>query len=557
MDLTKVAAVKLRRRTPREVLPRPLRLVFPNIEIRVRGVFVARRSKCIACWTLVLLAGLLALAARPATALERSAGFLAAMESIRGSELHNHAAFLADDAREGREPGTPGSRQSADYLADHLAELGLLGAGPDGGFVQPFDPHFRNVLAILPGSDPRLRQEYVVIAAHYDHVGFGNKQNSRGPLGEIHNGADDNASGVSGVLEVAQAFTTLATPPRRSILLALWDAEEKGLLGSAHWVARSTVPLDRLVFVCNLDMIGRLHGERLEIYGTRSAAGLRRLASTQNEAAQFLLDFSWEMKPDGDHWPFFDRGIPGLMFHTGVHDDYHRPSDDIDRLNFDGMEQVARFVFGVAHEVANADARPQFRTAARRETEAARRGLHAPPPPSSDRLGIAWQEAKEGTVAISRIAAGSPADRAGLLTGDRLVSVAGQPVRTAEEVAGSLMKAASPAVIGVARTAAGLPLEISIPLEGPPTRLGITWRTDDAEPGTVIVTSVAAGSPADRAGLIAGDRIYQVGGQDFTDDARFAELIRTQPSPLAILVERDGRLRVIEVRLDAHVSRAV
>lgn len=540
----------------RRTTPRVSRACRSSASNREAGVRVGKRSGWLPRWILAMLACAIGLAPA-AQATERSAGYMAALESIHRTELHGHAGFLADDARGGREPGTPGSRESADYLTDRLAEIGLQGAGPDGGFVQPFDPNFRNVLAILPGTDRQLRQEYVVIAAHYDHVGLGTKQNSRGPLGEIHNGADDNASGVSGVLELAEAFTMLGEPPRRSILFALWDAEEKGLLGSAHWVAQPTVPLDRVVFVCNLDMIGRLRGDRVEIYGSRSAYGLRRLVSTQNEAAEFLLDFSWEMEPNGDHWPFFDRGIPGVMFHTGTHDDYHRPSDDVDRLDFEGIERVSRLVFRVAHEVANADAAPAFREPSRRETEAVRRGLHAPPPPSSGRLGIAWQDEPGGAVSISRIVAGSPAEQAGLKAGDRVVSVGGQPVRSTDDLAGSLMEAASPAVVGVGRRELELPLEISIPLVGPPTRLGITWRTDEAEPGTVIVTSVAAGSPADRAGLIAGDRIYQVGGHDFATDAGFAELARTLPGPLTVTIERDGRLRVVEILVDVKSDRAV
>ena len=200
--------------------------------------------------------------------------------------------------------------------------MGLAPAGDGGTYFQSFNGASRNILGLVEGSDPQLKQQVILLGAHYDHVGYGRANNSFGPCGYIHNGADDNASGVAGLLEVVDAVKQLPTPPKRSILFALWDGEEQGLLGSRHWVGRPTVALSRVAVAINMDMIGRLQeSAALEVYGTRTAAGLRRLVSEANgEAKRWTIDFDWKLKSDSDHWPFYERRIPILMFHTGLHE---------------------------------------------------------------------------------------------------------------------------------------------------------------------------------------------------------------------------------------------
>ena len=139
-----------------------------------------------------------------------------------------------------------------------------------------------------------------MLGAHYDHVGYGRSNNSFGPVGYIHNGADDNASGVAGLLEVLDALRTLPVAPKRSILLACWDGEEAGLLGSRHWVGRPTIPLSRVAFDINIDMIGRMANGRMEIYGVRTAKGLRRLVSEANGPGPATIDFDFKLKSDWD-----------------------------------------------------------------------------------------------------------------------------------------------------------------------------------------------------------------------------------------------------------------
>jgi len=485
---------------------------------------------------------------------ERDSSFRAALESIKCEELKGHVDYLADDALEGREAGSQGGREAGEYLAAKLEALGLPGAGVDGGFFQPFEPGFRNVLGLVKGGDPDLNKEYVVVGAHYDHLGYGTKQNSRGAAGQIHNGADDNASGTSALLELAEALTLLAQPPRRSILLALWDAEEKGMLGSKHWVAHPTLPLEHVVVLLNADMVGRLRDERLLAFGTRSGYGWRRLVSRGNEDIRLRLEFPWDLHGNGDHWPFFHRGIPVLMLHTDLHDDYHRPTDDAQLINVEGMRRVGQLLFTITYDLANDEAVPKYREAARQEKEATRRGLFDQKPELPERLGVQWEREPppERGVCLTRVAVGSPAEKAGLEAGDRIIEFAGRVIQTSDEFTWAVTSAENPVSIVVERPGHDGPLELTGQLDGSPMRLGITWRPDDAEPGTLILTQVVPASPAARAGLNPGDSVYQIGGRDFADEAEFAELAKTLPDPLTLRVERDGQLRTVELHLSAQ-----
>ncbi|MFM8707012.1 MAG: M20/M25/M40 family metallo-hydrolase [Planctomycetia bacterium] len=159
----------------------------------------------------------------------------AARASIQAADARRHVSALADDTLEGREGGSRGGRAAGSYIVSHLEKLGLEPAGDNGSWYQQFGG-MRNILAIARGSDPAVANELIVVGAHYDHVGYGNSGNSYGPFGFVHNGADDNASGVAGLIEMAEAMQHLPARPRRPILFAFWDGEEKGLLGSYHFV---------------------------------------------------------------------------------------------------------------------------------------------------------------------------------------------------------------------------------------------------------------------------------------------------------------------------------
>ncbi len=508
----------------------------------------------------VLLAALVLIGWLPlAQGAERNAALTAALNSIVADQLQMHVDVLADDAMEGREAGTAGGRAAADYLIERLNQLGLAGAGNQDGYDQSFGSGYRNVLALLKGRDPELATETVIVCAHYDHIGRGSRKTSLGTIGEIHNGADDNASGASAILELAEAFCCLPEAPRRSVLFAFWDAEEKGLLGSKHWASAPTVPREDLVAAINIDMIGRLRDNQITLFGSRTGEGFRRLVSTNNGPSDLQIDFCRTLQANADHYPFVQRDIPVLFAHTGVHDQYHRETDDANLIDSLGMERIVRMLFGVAYDLAERPDRARFRTACRRE-------VASEPSPSApeigaipQRFGVAWdpQQAGKDGIKLTSVRPGSAADTAGIRPGDRVLELAGHAIHTGEDLAGAVLSAVNPVHAVVQPREGDESREVIIQLEGNPLRLGVTWEVDEAEPGTVVLKQVFSGSAAARAGLRAGDRVYRVAGRDFSDDKQFAQWVTTLPGPLELLVEREGRLVHIVVHFaDEEIQRA-
>lgn len=471
-----------------------------------------------------------------------------AAASITASELQSHVDVLADDSFEGRAAGSRGGRAAGMYLFKELERRGLRGAGDNGGFFQSFGNGLRNVLGLLEGSDPELKEQVIVLGAHYDHVGYGSRRNSYGPFGYVHNGADDNASGTAGLIETLDAFLEMEVRPRRSVLFAFWDGEENGLLGSRYFTANPTVELNNIAFMVNLDMIGRLRDRQLHVYGSRTAAGLRRFVSELNDESNLRLDFNWELKDNSDHHSFIARGIPALMFHTGLHDDYHRPSDDAHKVNAAGMERASRFLFGVAYQLADRDKLGPFRPAGRGETPGHLRHVERPLPPAPPRLGVRWYAESEGEgLLLAHVERGGAADRGGVLVEDRLIEFAGKKVADKTEFRKAVLRAASPVEVVVLRAGAEEPIKLSIELHGKPSRVGIAWRGDAGEPDVVILTRVVPGSPAAEAGLTTGDRIYEVAGEPFSDQQRFFEVLTTLPTPIELTIEREGRVRAVSL----------
>jgi Zn-dependent M28 family amino/carboxypeptidase len=225
---------------------------------------------------------------------------------------------------------------------------------------------------VLPGADPKLKNEYVVVTGHYDHVG------QQGEF--IYHGADDNASATAAVIAIAEAFRAQPNPPRRSVLFLVFEAEEDGLLGAFHYVANPVVPLAATVSVLNMDMIGRdeessTWGSKAEqnknavnVVGTLYNPGLRRVIETENRGIGLTLDY----KTDGDdregwfarsdHFPFAIHRVPMVLFNTGEHPDYHTANDTWDRINYPKMEKIVRLVYLTAHRLAEGGERPEFVT---------------------------------------------------------------------------------------------------------------------------------------------------------------------------------------------------
>src|SRR5262245_19549154 len=197
------------------------------------------------------------------------------IDSITADGVFAHVAELASDAYQGREAGTPGADKAADYIAGKLKEWKVAPAGVRGMYFQPFEADgkgTRNVLAVLPGTHASLKNEYVLIGAHYDHIGI-----TAGGEDTLNNGADDNASGTAVVLEIARALAAQKERPARSILFAWWSGEEKGLLGSKWFVDHPTVNLRNVVACLNLDMVGRNAEDAIDIEGTGSSPDLKAL----------------------------------------------------------------------------------------------------------------------------------------------------------------------------------------------------------------------------------------------------------------------------------------
>ncbi|MCH8924368.1 MAG: M20/M25/M40 family metallo-hydrolase [Planctomycetes bacterium] len=506
-------------------------------------------------WRRIIVVATVFLAAAPLIAAEAVA-VRSAAKTITADELKKHVGVLADDAFEGREAGSRGGRAAGVYLGKAFRRLGLRGAGDNGGYYQPFDASSRNILAIVEGSDEKLKKQVIVVGAHYDHVGYGNSGNSRGPTGYIHNGADDNASGSAALLEVAEALSRLKGAHKRSVLFVLWDGEEQGLLGSQHWIENPTVPLARVAMMINLDMVGRLRKGRLQVFGTRSGYGLRKLVSQQNDGLGLTLEFPWEVKHNSDHHTFYRAGIPILMMHTGLHSDYHRPTDDVEKVNFEGIEQVSRFVFRTLVHLADAPALPKFRSRSRRESNYTRREKFRPGKPPRSRFGVVWSQkevdggdlAKDG-LHLTRVVAQSAADKAGLQAGDRIVEFAGKPLVDTDQFRAQIWAAAGPVSVVIRREGEKEPLKKQVELAGKPVRLGISWKMDDAEPGVAVLVRVMSGTPAGQAGLKAGDRIHKFAGVEFSDSDELLKLAKTKPSPIEVVYERAGQVSTVSVKL--------
>jgi hypothetical protein len=288
-----------------------------------------------------------------------------------------------------------------------------------------------NVIARLPGSDPKLASEVVLIGAHYDHLGAGEFGTlAPGRRGEVHNGADDNASGAAGLLALARAFGS-GPPPRRTLLLAAFTGEEAGLVGSAHYVEMPPLPLEDTVAMINLDMIGRPRERRVIAFGTESSPRFADLVAKAAQGSGLQAEVETGATGPSDQLSFYGKGVPVLYFFTGVHEHYHTPDDDTEAIDAAGTAQVLRLVYRSAAALLDADKRPVLVPSATPRSRGAAGESYGP------YLGTVPSFAGEPVVGVrlQGVRAGSPAEQAGLRAGDVIVSFAGAPVRNLEEFA--------------------------------------------------------------------------------------------------------------------------
>jgi hypothetical protein len=224
----------------------------------------------------------------------------------------------------------------------------------------------RNVVMLLPGEDDRLSDEFIILGAHFDHLGRGGPNSgSRSPdTLAVHNGADDNASGVSMMLEIAEKFASIKGSHGRGIICIAFTGEEKGLVGSNYFTGHPVVDLSKVNAMLNLDMVGRLNeAGSLEVGGVGTAEKLGEIIAGKNNVSRLQLSLSEQGYGPSDHSSFYARNIPVLFFSTGMHTDYHTPRDTYEKINYKGMAAVSALVYDISRELANSPVRLQFREA--------------------------------------------------------------------------------------------------------------------------------------------------------------------------------------------------
>lgn len=418
-------------------------------------------------WALAPYALFAAIGCHTAPANPALVGAIGPDTALMGADIRR----LAGDEWEGRGTGTAGNDSAAAFIARRYQSLGLQVATRTGTpadaksaarwtipapadcsgsratresrcalrYLQPFvarsvaavhaglaaELPTQNVVALIRGTDPALRGQLVVLGAHFDHLGrssFGAQDPEKAP--EIHNGADDNASGTVAVMELARLLK--AHPTRRSVALVNFSGEELGLLGSQFFVDHPPFALDSVQAMLNFDMVGRLKDDKLLVYGVATAAELPTIVQAANTAPVFRISAIGDGFGPSDHSSFYGKNVPVLHFFTDVHDDYHRVTDDADKINLPGMARVVAMAERITRELGDRPARLTFQKSATPVTSgnSSRTGSQAylgsiPDMGATDVVGMR----------LSSVRAGSPADQAGIKAGDVIVEFGGAPVK--------------------------------------------------------------------------------------------------------------------------------
>jgi hypothetical protein len=360
-------------------------------------------------------------------------GLIAAVsaQNFKTNEIKKHVKYLASDKLKGRGTGSEGERLAADYISKHFAAVGLTALG--GDYKKPFtfrynpDPHdtsvgkisksASNVVGYLDNGAPFT----IVIGAHYDHLGLGADKNSleANPEGKVHNGADDNASGTAGVLELARYYSKNKEKEPYNFLFICFSGEELGLMGSKKWCEQPDIPLSNINYMINMDMIGRLNDttKKVIVYGVGTSPSFVPILDSIQSALVLKKDSSGT--GPSDQTSFYLRDIPVLHFFTGQHSDYHKPSDDFDKLNYEGEAQVLEFISTFINITLK---RPKMAFLRTRSPESARVSFKVT-------LGVMPDYAFEGKgMRIDGVSDNRPAAKAGLLRGDIIVKLGGDDV---------------------------------------------------------------------------------------------------------------------------------
>ena len=332
-----------------------------------------------------------------------------------------HITYLSSDGLAGRSSGTPGDRLAKDYIVNHFTNAG----GSAERFVEVQEHYVSksrlkpknkvktyNIIATLPGNDKKLKNEYVVIGAHYDSV--------KNTLGLIHNGADDNGSGTSMVLELFEKFAS-ENNHKRTLVFMAFGGEELGLLGSKHYVNNPTIDLSKVQLMVNLDMVGRMDEENnVELGGSPSAKNFSsKLHPFFVNSKINIIDLGKGIFSRSDHYNFYKKDIPVLFFFTGIHPDYHTATDDEDKINYDGMMEISKIVEPIIAEFANVEERLVFETMEEEEQEKMQS-----PSKMKVTLGIMPDYAFDDKgVKADSVIDNRPGQKAGMIDGDIVIKI--------------------------------------------------------------------------------------------------------------------------------------
>tara|TARA_B110000263_G_scaffold222163_1_gene211074 strand:+ start:1793 stop:2983 length:1191 start_codon:yes stop_codon:yes gene_type:complete len=336
-------------------------------------------------------------------------------------DFKSHITYLSSDGLRGRSSGTPGDRMAKDYIVNHFTNAGL----PTERMIEVQEHYVAksrlkpknkvktyNIIATLPGKDKILKEEYVVIGGHYDSV--------HNTLGAIHNGADDNASGTSMVLELFEKFAA-SNSNKRTLVFMAFGGEELGLLGSKYFVNNPTIDLSKVQLMVNLDMVGRLdkEGKDLQLGGVSTAVNFSTILHPFLMQKDLnIIDLGKGIFSRSDHYSFYKKDIPVLFFFTGIHPDYHSSSDDADKINYKGMETISSMVNLIIEEFAGTSERLVFQPADEEEQNM--------PQPAKMKvtLGVMPDYAYDGDgLKIDSVIKKRAAQKAGLVDGDIVINI--------------------------------------------------------------------------------------------------------------------------------------
>jgi peptidase M28-like protein/PDZ domain-containing protein/PA domain-containing protein len=309
--------------------------------------------------------------------------------------------------------------KAKDKWAEYAQKLRDVTAGLSVEITRRAVPAY-NVVGVIEGSDPKLKREYIVIGAHYDHLGHGGESSLAPNSSDVHHGADDNASGTAGLLELARIFSGQRGQLRRSLIFVAFSAEESGLIGSKAYVNNPAAPLADTVAMINLDMIGRMKENKLTVGGIGTSPEFRKLVESLNNG--FTLQLSEDGFGPSDHSSFYAKQIPVLFFFSGTHEDYHKPSDTADKINYEGQAKIVGFVAEIARAIDRGDARPAY-AVARSQSSGRATGFRV-------YLGTVpnYAESNDGML-LDAVRDDSPAAKAGLKAGDKIVKLAGREIK--------------------------------------------------------------------------------------------------------------------------------